>query len=129
MKDAAAGRHPLHVARAEAPAITKTVAVLHGTGEDIGDRFNPAVRMPRKPCQIFVGVVVAEVIEEEKWVVISSVAEPKRPPQLDAGTLESRFGLGNMLDGSDRHWWLLNDGIFFEYTPQAPSEWLSSRSN
>src|SRR5207248_5654576 len=40
MKDAAAGGHPLHVARAEAAAIAEAVAMLHGTREDVRDRFD-----------------------------------------------------------------------------------------
>ncbi len=47
--DAAAGRHPLHVAGAERAAIAEAVAVLDRAGEHVGDRLDPAMRMPRKP--------------------------------------------------------------------------------
>ena len=63
MKDAAAGSHPLHVAGAQIPAIPETVPMLYRPREYIGDRLNAAVGMPRKAGQIFVGVVVAKVVE------------------------------------------------------------------
>ena len=118
MQDAASCRHPLDVAGAKAPAIAEAVAVFHGSCKDVGNRFNPAVGMPRKPRPILVGVVVAEIVEEEKRIVVGRVAEPERTAQPDPGALESGFGLGNVLDGSDRHGRLLLRGDFFEYTPE-----------
>ena len=103
MKDAAAGRHPLHVARAQAPAIPETVAMLDSPREYIGDRLDAAMGVPRKPGQIFVGVVVAKVVEQQERVVFGCVAEPERAAQLHPGALECGFGLGNALDGSDGH--------------------------
>ena len=48
MQDAAAGRHPLHVARAQLALVAEAVAVLDGAGEHIGDRLDAAMRMPRE---------------------------------------------------------------------------------
>ena len=56
VQDAAAGRHPLHVAGAEAAAVAEAVAVLDGPGEHVGDRLDAAVRMPREPGEIVVRV-------------------------------------------------------------------------
>ena len=89
VEDAAAGGHPLHVACAEAPAIAEAVPVLDRAGEHVGDRLDAAVRVPREPGEVFVGVVVAEVVEEQKRVVFRGVAEPERTPQFDACAFES----------------------------------------
>jgi hypothetical protein len=102
--------------------------MLHCSREDVCDGFNPAVRMPREPRQIFVGIVVAEVIKEEKRVVFGRITEPECATQLDTGAFECGFRLGNVLDGSDRHETLLFSGISSSIRRQYTSEWLSSRS-
>ena len=45
MDDAAAGGHPLHIARTDNAASPGGIAVFHFTGIDDGDRFETAVRM------------------------------------------------------------------------------------
>jgi hypothetical protein len=75
--------------------------------------------MPWKPGQILVGVVVAEIVEEEKGIVIRGIAEPEGATQFDAGALESGFGLRNMLDGPDRHGELLFVRFVRVYAPNA----------
>src|SRR5215213_44712 len=84
MENAAARCHPLHVARPHLTAVPETVAMLDGAGEHIRDRFDAAMRMPRKPCEIRVGIVVAEIVEEQERIEFARVAESERPPQRDA---------------------------------------------
>src|SRR5437879_6528939 len=59
--DAAAGRHPLHVARGHQSAIAQAVAVLHLAGQNVRDRLDAAMRMPGEAGLVLVGIVVAEI--------------------------------------------------------------------
>ena len=81
VKDAAARGHPLHVTCAHLAAIPETVAVLHRTREHIGDCLYAAMWMPRKPGEIGIGIVVAEVVEQQERIEIAGVAEAERAPQ------------------------------------------------
>src|SRR4051812_44381 len=63
VQDAAARGHPLHVASTEAAAVAEAVAVLDRSGEDIRDRLDAAVGMPRKAGLVVVGTFVAEIVE------------------------------------------------------------------
>src|SRR4029450_6806952 len=116
VKDAAAGSHPLHVASAEIPAIPQAVTVLNRPGEHIRDRLDSAMGMPREAREVVVRLVVAEVIEEKKRVVIGGIAKAERPAQLDPGAFEGGLGQRNALDGSDGHGAApFSDGIFEVY--------------
>jgi len=62
VKDAAAGGHPLHVAGAHFAPVAEAIAMFDAATQDVRDRFNAAVRMPREPGEIVLGMLVAEVI-------------------------------------------------------------------
>jgi len=47
--DAAAGGHPLNVARGDDPFVPHAVAVFHPAMDNVGDRLNAPVRVPGKP--------------------------------------------------------------------------------
>jgi hypothetical protein len=91
MHDAAAGGHPLHVARPEAAPVAKTVAMFDVSREHVGDRLNPPVRVPRKTGAIVFGVLVAEVVEQQKRIELRRITESERAPELDARTLDMRL--------------------------------------
>ena len=55
--DAAAGRHPLHVAGADRAGVADAVAVVDLAGQHVGDGLDAAVRVPGEPRQVVVGVV------------------------------------------------------------------------
>src|SRR5262245_12987291 len=103
VEDAAAGGHPLYVAGAEAAAVAEAVAVFNGSGEDIRNRFNPAMRVPRKPCQVVLRVVVSEVVEQQERVEVGRVPEAKGALEFDASAFERRFGAEQASDRSNRH--------------------------
>src|SRR5204863_460113 len=88
---------------AHAAAIAEAVAMLHRSRQHVGDRFDPAVRMPRKPGEVVVGVVVAEIVEQQKRIKVVRVTEAKSAAQLDARTFGRRSGLDNTLDWSNGH--------------------------
>src|SRR5262245_60062233 len=98
MEDAAAGRHPLDVTRAEAAAVAKAVAVLDVAGEYVGDRFDPAMRMPRKPGKVIARVVVPKVVQQEKRIELARIAEAERALQPDAGAFARRRRASHFLD-------------------------------
>ena len=89
------------VARAERTAIPQAVAVLNGAGEHVGDRLNPAVRMPREPRSIVFRGVAAEVVKEQEWVKFGGVAEAEAPAQPDARALDVGLRFGYLFHGSD----------------------------
>jgi hypothetical protein len=91
--DAPAGSHPLHIAGADGAAIPHAVSVLHGASEDVCDGLDSAMGMPWEPCQIILRNVIAEIVEEEKWIKVGCVAEAERAAQMHAGAFERRFGL------------------------------------
>ncbi len=96
-------RHPLHVAGGDGAAIAHAVAVLHGSGEHIGDGLDPAVRVPREARQVVLGNVVAEVVEQQKRVEIGRIAEAERAAQVYARAFESRLGFDEPLNRPKRH--------------------------
>ena len=107
VQDAAAGRHPLHVAGAEAAAIAQAVAVIHRACEHVRDGLDAAVRMPWETREIVRRVFVPEVVEEQKGIEFGGVAEPERPLQLDAGAFQRWPRLEDLFDWSNRHLLLL----------------------
>ena|SRR5207244_1670443 len=103
MHDAAAGRHPLHIAGAQAAFVAEAVAVLDRTRKDVCDRFNPAMGMPREALQKILRTLVAEVVEQQKGIELFGVAEPKGALELHASAFEGVFGLQDAFEGSERH--------------------------
>jgi hypothetical protein len=64
MDNATASDHPFHVASTDHSAVTDAVAVCDPACQDVGDRLNAAMRMPRKSRQIILGDIVAKVVEQ-----------------------------------------------------------------
>jgi hypothetical protein len=83
MKDAAACRHPLHVAGPEAASVAQAVAVLDAPSKHIRNRLDSPMRVPRETGRIIVRVVVPEIVEEQEGIERARSAEAKRAPQVD----------------------------------------------
>ena len=77
MHDAAAGRHPLHVAGFEIAAVAQAVAVLDVARQHIGNRLDAAMRMPGKASAIVVGPVVAKIVEQQERIGFAVAPKPK----------------------------------------------------
>src|SRR5690349_1816533 len=101
MEDAAAGRHPLHVAGAERAAIPETVAVVDGAAQHVGNRLDPTMRMPRKARHVVSRAVVAEIVEQQEWIELLGIAEAEGPSQAHTGALHRRCRLDDALHGTD----------------------------
>src|SRR5258706_8557978 len=103
MHDAPASRHPLDSARAKTAPVAETVAMVDRARQDVCDRFDPAVWMPRKAGKVIAGVVVAEIVEQQERVELGGVAEPERALKLDAGAFHGRGGLQQFPDWTNGH--------------------------
>ena len=68
MNDAAARRHPLHAAGAEQARVALVVAVAHAAGEHVGDGLEAAMRVIRKARDVVVGIVGAELVEQQERI-------------------------------------------------------------
>jgi hypothetical protein len=90
--DAASGGHPLDVACAEAALVAEAVAVIDGARQDIGDRLDAAMRVPRESGEIVGRVVVAEIVEEQERIEVGRIAEPK--PRCSRTPAPSSVGFG-----------------------------------
>src|SRR5215467_873845 len=84
MNDPAPGGHPLDVACADNATVPHAVAVLHRSGQDVRDRLDSTVGVPREACQVILRNVIAEVVEEEEWVEVGRIAKPERAAQSHA---------------------------------------------
>src|SRR6185295_4214868 len=103
VEDAAARRHPLDIAGGNDATVAHTVAMLDSAGEDIGDGFDAAMRMPRETVEIVFGNVVAKIVEEEEGVKFVGGAEAEGAAQVDSGAFESGLGLNQLFNGTDGH--------------------------
>ena len=78
--DAAPRCHPLDVAGGDGALVPHAIAVFDGSREHVGDGLDPAVGVPRKPGQVVLRPLVAEVVEQKERVEVGRVAEPERAP-------------------------------------------------
>src|SRR6266851_485143 len=101
--DAAACRHPLHVAGCDGAAVPHAIAVFDGSGQNVGDGLDAAVRMPRKARQIILGNVIAEVIQQEERVEVLGVSEAECAAQMYSCTFESGLRLNKPFNRSNGH--------------------------
>ena len=101
--DAAAGGHPLHVARGDGSLVAHAVAVIHAPREDVRDRLDAAVGMPGKAGEVVLGSLVPEVIEEKEGIEALRLAETECAAELDAGPFHGRGGLDEALDWPNGH--------------------------
>ncbi len=90
--DAAAGRHPLHVAGGDGAVVAHAVAVFDGAGENVGDGLDAAMRVPGKAVEVVLRDVVAEVVEQEERIEVVGVAEAEGAAEMDSGAFEGRLG-------------------------------------
>src|SRR5579872_6186351 len=100
MQNAAAGSHPLHVTRSHLAFVAEAVAMLDGSGKHIGDSFDPAVRMPGKPCQIILRVLIAKIIQQQKWIEFLRFAKTEGALEFYSRAFDGRLGLNNLFYGT-----------------------------
>src|SRR5271169_1918819 len=57
------------------PLLPKLSPVLNRAGQDVGDGFDAAMWMPGKSGRVIVGVIVTEIVQQEKWIEFPGLAE------------------------------------------------------
>ena len=94
MQDAGTGGHPLRVAFADDAAATVRVVVRDHAVDDVGDRLEAAVRVPRRADRLVRCVLDrAELVEQEERVGDVGVdAAGERAPHLEPGALDGMVG-------------------------------------
>src|SRR5580704_15901352 len=101
MQNAAACRHPLHIAGSHLAPVAEAVAMLDRARKHIGNRFDAPMRMPGKSREVVCRLVVAEIVQQEKRIEVLGFTEPKSALQLYASTFKGRFGLNNLFHWSE----------------------------
>jgi hypothetical protein len=92
MDDSAARCHPLDVSGRDCAAVAEAVVVLHGSGEDIRDGLDSAVRVPGEAGQVIIWNIVAEIVEKQERVEIGCVAEAECAAEVHACAFEGWLG-------------------------------------
>ena len=72
--------------------------------EHVGDRLDPAVRMPGEPRAIGRRIVVAEIVEQKERIALARLAEAEGAVQLHPGALHGRLGSGSATSRDGRTW-------------------------
>src|SRR5207245_2449991 len=72
-------------------------------GEDVGNGLDAAMRMPRKPGEIILRMVVAKIVEQQERIELGRFPETECPLQLHAGALDGGRRTNDFFDRSDRH--------------------------
>ncbi len=85
------------------PLVAHAVAVLHGSGQDVSDGFDAAMRVPGEAGQIVGGNVVAEVVEQKERIELGCVIEAECAAQMYASAFKSWLGFDKTLDGTNGH--------------------------
>ena len=103
VQDAAARRHPLHVAGAEAALVAQAVAVRHRARQHIRDGFDTAMRVPRETGEVVLRSVIAEIVEQQEGVELVRLPEAESALQAHARSFDGGLSVRYLLDGPDRH--------------------------
>ena len=90
VQDAGTGGHPLGVAVGDRAAAAVGVGVLEGAVDDVGHRFEAAMRMPGRALRLARGVLdLAHLVHVHERVQIGQLHTGECPPDREAFTLEA----------------------------------------
>ena len=104
VQNAAAGRHPLHVAGGHAALVAQAVAVRHLAGQHIRDGLDSPVRMPGKARQIIRRIVVAKIVQQQERIELRGLAKAEGALQFHARAFDGGFGFKNLLSRGEATW-------------------------
>ncbi len=86
MDDPTSGSHPLDIPRANNSFVSETVTVFYVSVQNIGDCFDPAMRMPRETLYVVIWIIRTEIIKKQKRIEHGHFTESKNPFQVNAST-------------------------------------------
>jgi len=75
--------------------------------QDIGDGLDAPMRVPGEALEILVGMVRAEVVEQQEGIEQRGAAEAEGAAEMDAGPFQGGDALRNLLQGANGHGFLL----------------------
>ena len=93
MHDAASRGHPLQIARADLTGIPHRISVAHGAREQIGHRFDAAMRMQRETRLVIGGIFRLEMIQQQKRIEVIQCMRADAAFEPNAGAFDDRLRL------------------------------------
>jgi hypothetical protein len=98
----------LHVSRAQGAGVAEAVAMFDGAGQHIGDGLDAAVRMPGKPLEVLLRLVVAEIVKQQERIGERRIVESRmRASRCTPAPSRCGTAVDFLSDGSDGHGCLL----------------------
>src|SRR6185312_10142878 len=91
VNDPAACGHPLHIAGRDGATIPHAVAVLHRAGQHVSHGLDSTMRMPWETSQVIRRDIIAKIVQQQKRIEITGIAETERSPQMYTCAFERRF--------------------------------------
>ncbi len=88
--DAAAGRHPLHVAAPDGARVPEGVPVVDLALEHVGDGLDAAMGMPGESRAVERGIVATEIVKHEEGIEKGLLAGAEGPAKMHAGAFYRR---------------------------------------
>jgi hypothetical protein len=85
----------LNVTGRDGALVAHAIAMIDGSGQHVRNGLDAAMRMPGETFEVVLGVLVAEVIEEEEGIEVSGFAEAEGALEADACAFEGWFGRQN----------------------------------
>jgi hypothetical protein len=61
------------------------------------------MRVPWKPLEIFLGVIIAEIIHHQERIKQLRIAKPENTMQVDSGTFHCRLRVAGYFDRTNGH--------------------------
>src|SRR6202011_2433232 len=119
----------LDVAGCDGAMVADAVAMLDGSGENVGDGLDAAMGVPGKSGEIILRDVVAKIVEQKEGIELRGVAKTKRAAEVNSCALRRGFAANQPLHGSNGHNCLPNSIPTLQSTPvrQHCHPGLSSR--
>jgi hypothetical protein len=100
VNDAAPRRHPLHVARRDDTFVSHAVAVLDIAFQDVGNRLDAAMGVPRKAFDVLIRIGIAKIIKKKKRVKERNFAVSENPPEMNSCSFHRGFAFEHFADFS-----------------------------
>ncbi len=113
VQDAAAGGHPLHVARTDDAGVAEAVAVGDGAFQHISDGLDAAVGVGGETGEIVGGVIRSEVVEEQEGVGEIQQVSGEAALQAHAGAFKDILRVHHLAHGAgcEAHGLLLGENL------------------
>jgi hypothetical protein len=79
--------------------------MLNGAVKDIGDRLYPTVRVPRETPEIFIRLVIPEIVQQQERIKLRDFIIPESPFQVNTRAFKDGLGFEELFYGTGLHGW------------------------